>query len=355
MARVLVGMSGGVDSAVAAHLLHEQGHEVIGATMRLWVDEDEPLAGGCCSLTAVEDARLVAGKLGIPHYVLNYREPFRTHVVEPFVLAYAAGLTPNPCITCNSRVRFTVFLEQARALGCDFLATGHYARITPTSHGLRLQKAVDRRKDQTYMLFRMTEAQLSSTLFPLGDYDKSEVRRIANRLDLVVADKPDSQEICFVPDNNYRAFLRREGVCDSAGDIVDQAGLVLGTHAGVFNYTVGQRKGLGLSSPHPLYVLEVDAGRKRIVVGAVEQLMHNEVTIAELHLLETPSPATLLTGKTRYTTEDKPCTLLLVDDDRAVVRFIEPVRAPTPGQSLVLYHGEYVVGGGIIIENSRRP
>ncbi|MBT9155651.1 MAG: tRNA-specific 2-thiouridylase MnmA [Firmicutes bacterium] len=351
MARVLVGMSGGVDSAVAAYLLQQAGHEVIGATMRLWVaqDELEPVTGGCCALTAVEDARQVAMKLGIPHYVLNYREVFRACVVEPFISEYQAGQTPNPCIACNSRVRFTHFLQQARSLGCDFIATGHYAQIERQSGGLRLKKAVDRRKDQTYMLFRMTEAELSSTLFPLGGLEKSEVRRIASRLNLSVANKPDSQEICFVPDNDYRSFLRHAGVRDAPGSIIDESGSILGTHTGIFNYTVGQRKGLGLTSPAPLYVLTLDAEKNHVVVGESDRLMRREVVIADLHFLEVPSPATTLMGKVRYSAQDTPCTLAVIGAAQAVIRFVEPVRGPTPGQSLVLYCGDYVVGGGRIM------
>ncbi len=349
MARVLVGMSGGVDSAVAAYLLQQAGHDVYGATMRLWIDGDGPVAGGCCALTAVEDARQVAGKLNIPHFVLNYRDAFRASVVDPFVSEYQAGLTPNPCIACNSRIRFTHFLAQARSVGCDLVATGHYAQIERLSQGWRLKKAQDIRKDQTYMLFRMTEAELSATLFPLGVLEKSEVRRIASRLNLSVADKPDSQEICFVPDNDYRSFLRRAGVRDTLGAIVDENGRILGTHNGIFNYTVGQRKGLGLTSPSPLYVVKIDAKKNQVVVGGSEQLMRQDVIITDLHLLETPSPTHLLRGKVRYSAQDMPCTLSVTGQDRAVVRFIEPVRAPTPGQSLVLYHDDYVLGGGRII------
>lgn len=341
-------MSGGVDSSVAAYILQRQGFEVIGATMRLWIADESPEAGGCCSLSSVEDARFVAQKLGIPHYVLNYKDIFRREVVDYFIKEYQAGRTPNPCIACNSRVRFTQFLEQARALGCDYIATGHYARIIRTSEGPRLKKAVDKRKDQTYMLFRMSEQQLTHTLFPLGEMTKSEVRELAANLDMVVAEKPDSQEICFVPDDDYKAFLRSEGATDAPGLIVDHEGRILGQHNGIFNYTVGQRKGLGLTSAYPLYVLKVDAVHNRIVVGPGELLFKHDVEIHELHLLDHPTPEDDLSGKARYTTTDQPCRVQLTSNGRAVVSFAEPVRAPTPGQSLVLYRGDIVIGGGTI-------
>ncbi|MDP3486477.1 MAG: tRNA 2-thiouridine(34) synthase MnmA [Bacillota bacterium] len=347
-AKVLLGMSGGVDSSVAAHVLQEQGYEVIGATMRLWIQDDSPDAGGCCSLSSIEDARFVAQRLGIPHYVLNYKEIFRQHVVEYFIAEYKAGRTPNPCIACNSRVRFTQFLEQARSLGCDYIATGHYARVEQTPQGARLRKSVDSHKDQTYMLFRMTETQLARTLFPLGSMTKPEVRKLAASLDLVVAEKPDSQEICFVQDDDYKGFLRSEGALDTPGDIVSSKGILLGKHRGIFDYTIGQRKGLGLTSPTPLYVLEIDAKRNRIVVGAGEELFKHRVEISELHFLDRPQPEEEITGKARYTTADQPCRVEFLGNDRAVVSFAEPVRAPTPGQSLVLYKGDLVVGGGTI-------
>jgi len=346
--KVLLGMSGGVDSSVAAFLLQEQGYEVIGATMRLWIQDDSPDAGGCCSLSSVEDARFVAQRLGIPHYVLNYKDAFRQQVVEYFIAEYKAGRTPNPCIACNSRVRFTQFLEQAQALGCQYIATGHYARVAPTAQGTRLQKSVDVKKDQTYMLFRMTEEQLSHTIFPLGGMTKPEVRQIASKLDLVVADKPDSQEICFVQNDDYKGFLRSEGAVDCPGDITDTSGRMLGRHTGIFDYTIGQRKGLGLTSPEPLYVLEIDAANNRIVVGSGQELFKHEVEISELHFLERPSPTDDLTGKARYTTHDQPCRVRFIAEDRAVASFIDPVRAPTPGQSLVLYKGDLVIGGGTI-------
>ena len=383
--RVLLGMSGGVDSSVAAYLLKEQGDEVIGATMRLWVDEDSLDLGGCCSLSAVEDARFVAHKLGIPHYVLNYKEIFREQVVDYFVAEYKAGRTPNPCIACNSRVRFTTFLEQAQALGCHYIATGHYARITergddrgdgsfcralPTKGTVpsvgfcrplsrnearcsyRLQRAVDRQKDQTYMLFRMTEEQMAQTLFPLGALEKTAVRAIAAKLGLAVANKPDSQEVCFIPDDNYKRFLQTAGVSFRPGKIVDEAGQVLGSHAGIHGYTVGQRKGLGLTSPEPLYVLRIDPVQNLVVVGPAASLMKREVVIDELHFLEKPTPSCELTAKVRYsnTRDGTPCTVSLLGGDRALVVFREAVRAPTPGQSLVIYRGDLVVGGGTIVD-----
>jgi tRNA-specific 2-thiouridylase len=354
--RVLLGMSGGVDSSVAARLLLEQGYEVIGATMRLWVDEDDLDAGGCCSLSSIEDARFVAQKLGVPHYVLNYKEAFRQEVVEYFIADYKAGRTPNPCIACNSRVRFTQFLEQARALGCDYISTGHYARVLKTPEGAyRLRKGVDKHKDQSYMLYRMTEEQLSCTLFPLGNMTKPEVRQIAAKLDLVVADKPDSQEICFVPDDDYKGFLRREGaMADMPGNIVDVRGNILGRHKGFMDFTVGQRKGLGLSAPEPLYVLRVDPIKNEVVVGGKHDLLNHDVYIEDLHLMYHPGEAEL-TGKVRYSLQETPCKLHILGPDRAHVSFVSPVRAPTPGQALVLYQNDIVVGGGVISRIGVRP
>ncbi len=347
--KVLLGMSGGVDSSVAAHLLLEAGYEVIGATMRLWVDEDDPDVGGCCSLSNVEDARQVAARFGIPHYVLNYKEQFERQVVDYFVAEYQAGRTPNPCIACNSRIRFTSFLQQARSIGCDYIATGHYARVWRGSAGqYRLQKGVDAQKDQSYMLFRMTEEQLSHTLFPLGTMTKPEVRALADRLDLVVADKPDSQEICFIPDDDYRRFLLdRRVVSRAPGDIISVHGNVLGRHEGAFNYTVGQRKGLGISAPAPLYVTAVDVARNTVTVGYKEDLFSETATIRDLHLMEEPGNRSL-TARVRYSQNQHPCQVTSIQGDTATVRFNPPVRAITPGQSLVLYHHDIVVGGGVI-------
>ena len=347
--KVLLGMSGGVDSSVAAYLLLEAGYDVIGATMRLWVDEDDPDAGGCCSLSNVEDARLVAARLGIPHYVLNYRDQFEQQVVDYFIAEYQAGRTPNPCIACNSRVRFTSFLQQAVAVGCDYIATGHYARVWQGPKGeFRLRKGVDTHKDQSYMLFRMTEEQLRRTLFPLGEMTKPQVRTLADRLDLVVAEKPDSQEICFIPDDDYRRFLLdRQAVSRAPGDILSVHGNILGRHEGAFNYTVGQRKGLGISAPRPLYVVAVDVARNTVTVGYKEDLFAATATITDLHLMDDPTGCPL-TAKVRYSQTEHPCSVTSLSGGTATVTFDPPVRAVTPGQSLVLYDNDIVVGGGVI-------
>jgi tRNA-uridine 2-sulfurtransferase len=347
--KVLLGMSGGVDSSVAAHLLLEAGYEVIGATMRLWVDEDDPDAGGCCSLSNVEDARQVAARFGIPHYVLNYKDRFQQQVVDYFVAEYQAGRTPNPCIACNSRVRFTTFLQQALAIGCDYIATGHYARVWQgPSDRYRLQQGVDINKDQSYMLFRITEAQLKQTLFPLGEMTKPQVRSLADQLGLVVAEKPDSQEICFIPDDDYRRFLlEQRAVSRAPGDILSVHGNVLGRHEGAFNYTIGQRKGLGISAPAPLYVTAVDIARNTVTVGYKEHLFADSATISDLHFMEDPTGRDL-TAKVRYSQSMHPCQVTSIAGDRATVQFDPPVRAITPGQSLVLYDRDIVVGGGVI-------
>lgn len=353
-ARVLVGMSGGVDSSVAAYLLKLQGYDVVGATMRLWVDGDGQDLGGCCSLSAVEDARWVAQKLGIPHYVLNYTGTFRHEVVEYFISEYRQGRTPNPCIACNSRIRFTSFLEQAKALNCQFIATGHYAQIHAGDGSVsdyRLRRAKDKHKDQTYMLFRLTGEQMRHTLFPLGHLEKSKVRAIAAEIELQVADKPDSQEICFIPDDDYKRFLRTEGLVDTPGAIVDEGGRVLGTHNGIQGYTVGQRRGLGLTSSQPLYVLRIDAAKNLLVVGPEDSLWQSMVHISDLHFLEHPSPSKLLTAKVRYQNKGDGsfCSIEFVGQDHAVVTFRDKIRAAAPGQSLVLYDDELVLGGGTIV------
>ncbi len=350
-------MSGGVDSSVAAALLIEEGYECIGVTMQLW-PEDLPVEheSGCCSISAVEDARRVANKLGIPYYVLNFAHSFAEQVIDRFAEEYMQGRTPNPCIVCNEKVKFGTFLQKALELECDYVATGHYASVEYDAGRGRflLRRGKDRSKDQSYTLYGLTQEQLSRTLLPLGKYDKSKVREEARKLGLITANKPDSQEICFVPEGDYRGFMERyapESV--HPGEIVDLEGNVLGTHRGISFYTVGQRKGLGISHPTPLYVVRVDAKRNRVVVGPKEAvegvaLLADPVNFVSVPKLEGPMHVTC---KIRYKSEDTSAVIEPGPDGGVVTRFEEPERAITPGQSVVWYDGDIVVGGGIIVKD----
>jgi len=355
--RVVVGMSGGVDSAVTAALLLEQGFEVIGVTMLIWNPPgmDRADQGGCCGLGAAEDARRVAARLGIRHYVLDFQEIFYETVVRNYAEEYRAGRTPNPCIRCNEFVKFGALLRRAEQLGAERVATGHYARIRwddPSRRWL-LRRGLDPKKDQSYALYRLKQEQLGRILFPLGEMDKGRTRARAVELDLPVANKPDSQEVCFVPDNDYPAFLaqlipesRREGV------IVDPEGQVLGRHSGVASFTVGQRKGLGVSSQVPLYVTSIDPEANRITVadGRHPSLFAREVVAGDANLisLKEPGGSCSVTAKIRYNMPDRPANLRVETDGRLYVRFDEPQRAVTPGQALVCYDGDVVIGGGVI-------
>jgi len=346
MARVFVAMSGGVDSSVAAALLLEQGHDVTGVTMQLWPSSDE--TGGCCSVSAIRDAKRVCDLLGIPHYSLNYRESFEREVVTPFAREYAAGRTPNPCIACNDRLKFSDLLAKVSAQGADFLATGHYARIVRDADGIPwLTKGVDPDKDQSYFLYRLTRPQMEHTLFPVGELHKTDVRAIAERFGLPVASKAESQEICFAEDGDHaRAVKEREPSAGRPGDIVDSSGDVLGHHSGIAHYTVGQRKGLGIGGTgEPLYVLSVDAQANRIVVGPREELRVSLVGAgaAVWHLEAQP----VVNAAVRYRMEPREARVT-VDGDRLVVAFAEPLEGVSPGQSVVCYSGDAVVGGGVI-------
>ncbi len=355
--RIVVGMSGGVDSAVTAALLLEEGFEVIGVTMLIWSPPglDRAAQGGCCGLGAAEDARRVAARLGIRHYVLDFQDVFYESVIRNYADEYRAGRTPNPCIRCNEFVKFGALLRRAEQLGAERVATGHYARVRwdeATGRWLLLRGA-DPRKDQSYALYRLKQEQLARTLFPLGDFDKGHTRALAAELELPVAQKPDSQEVCFVPDNDYPAFLaqlvpesRREG------EIVDSEGRALGRHHGVAGFTVGQRKGLGVSSSRPLYVTTIDpiANRVTVAPGDHPGLFAREVTALDGNLipLKEPGGPCSVTAKIRYNMPDRPATLVIEAEGRLRVRFEEPQRAVTPGQALVCYDGEVVVGGGVI-------
>jgi tRNA-specific 2-thiouridylase len=361
--RVLVAMSGGVDSSLCAALLKEQGYDAIGVTMRLWVspefeDEAKDSGRGCCSLSAVDDARRVADTMGMPFYVLNFKEPFRLQVVDYFVEEYRRGRTPNPCIACNRYMKFDLLLKKAFELEAWYIATGHYARIEydEASGRYRLKKAVDASKDQSYALYNMTQEQLSHTLFPLGGYLKTDVREMATQYGLAVANKPDSQEICFIPDDDYKRFLREEtDVKQVPGPIVDTQGNVLGKHEGLMNYTVGQRKGLGIAVGKPIFVVALDMEKNTLVVGD-NQDVHVRSLIADdvnYILIDRLDEAKRVMVKIRYHAKEVPATLSPLGEGRVRIDFEEPERAVTPGQSVVFYDSDDVVGGGTIQEAIR--
>lgn len=375
---IAVAMSGGVDSSTAAALLKSQGHELVGFSMQLWNQrrinvgpDGEPLPSRCCSLDDLYDARVVATKLGFPFYVLNLEEEFERDVVAPFVLNYLDGLTPSPCVACNSYLKFDKLVEMTRSVGAEKVATGHYARVDfdETSGRWRLLRATNRAKDQSYFLFELTQEQLSYALFPLGGMTKQETRDIAENAGLPTAQKPESQEICFIPDGNYSKFidryldeqrtgkgliqiepLRANTSSPPPGDIVDTDGRIVGKHSGIHRYTVGQRRGLGISAPDPLYVVEVDASRNRVVVGAADSLLKSEMKLIRPNWISIPE----LTGdikvsvKIRSRAEEASATISSNEDGSVKVVFDEPQRAVTPGQAAVFYDADVVVGGGWI-------
>ncbi len=351
--RVIVAMSGGVDSSVAALLLKRQGYEVVGVTMRLWTVErgDVPAASKrCCSVEDTDDARRVCQAIGVPHYVQNFEREFQEHVVDYFVREYDRGRTPHPCLACNDKIKFDFFLRRALFLDADHIATGHYARIRRGPGGYDLLKGADPGKDQSYVLFTLSQDELGRLLLPIGEYPKSEIRRIAAEACLPVAGKPDSQEICFIPDGDYRKFVGSRAQ-RRPGEIVDVDGSVLGSHPGVQFFTIGQRRGIGLqgNTGSPRYVVEIDAGTNRVTVGPEDALYRGRLWVSRVNYTtgEPPSGAVRVTARIRYKASDAGATLL-PKGDWAEVRFDEPQRAVTPGQPVVFYDGERVIGGGYI-------
>lgn len=354
--KVVVGMSGGVDSSVAAYLLKEQGYDVIGVTMQIWQDESQEQIednGGCCGITAVDDARRVAMQLDIPYYVMNFKNEFKKNVIDYFTDEYIHGRTPNPCIACNRYVKWESLLKRSLEIGADCIATGHYARIAQLENGrYAIRNSVTAKKDQTYALYNLTQEQLSHTLMPVGDYNKDEIRAIAEKIGIQVAHKADSMEICFVPDNDYAGLITREtGYVSRPGNFVDLHGNILGTHKGIIHYTVGQRKGLGLAMGHPVFVVAIRPETNEVVIGENDdvfstKLYANNINLMSVDKIEEPIRAR---AKIRYSHEGADCTIRMADDGLLECVFDEKQRAVTPGQALVIYDGDYVLGGGTII------
>ncbi len=356
---VVVGMSGGVDSSVAALLLKEQGYDVIGVTMQMWQEDETLRATGneCRALCAVEDAKRVAEILGIPHYVMNFQREFQSHVMDYFVEEYLHGRTPNPCTVCNRHVKWEALLLRGREIGADSVATGHYARIERLPSGrLAVRNSVTSGKDQTYALYRLTQDQLAHTLMPVGAYPKEEIREIAQKAGLPVFDKPDSQEICFIPDGDYASFIETECRKEQrevppVGNFVDQDGNILGQHKGITHYTIGQRRGLEVAAGHRIYVTQIRPETNEVVLGENEDLFTEEVWCDCLNFMsveDLPAPRRVL-AKIRYNDQGTYCRIERDGEDRIHGLFEKPVRAVTPGQAVVFYDGEYVLGGGTII------
>ncbi len=352
--KVMLAMSGGVDSSVALLLLKEK-YDVIGVTLKLFDNEDIGIKPSrtCCSLSDVEDAKSVAARCGIDHYTFNFKDIFKNTVIKNFTSSYIRGETPNPCIDCNKYVKFDEMLKRAVALGCDYLATGHYARIEKDESTGRylLKKALDETKDQSYVLYNLTQDQLSRILFPMGEMKKKDARVLADSSQLVNADKPDSQDICFVPDGDYARFIEKyTGITQEEGNFVNSQGNILGRHKGISHYTIGQRKGLGIAMGKPVYVVSINPEDNTVVLGDEKELMCDTLIAKNVNLIsiEELSAPFKCKARTRYKQVEQPCTLYPNDDGTISVKFDTPQRAFTPGQAVVFYDGDVVVGGGTI-------
>ena len=353
--KVVVGMSGGVDSSVAAYLLKEQGYDVIGVTMQIWQDEESKIQeenGGCCGLSAVDDARKVAAQIGIPYYVMNFKKDFQEKVIDYFVDEYLHGRTPNPCIACNRYVKWESLLTRSMEIGADYIATGHYARVEQLPNGrYAIRHSATWSKDQTYALYNLTQDQLRRTLMPVGEYEKDQIREIAKEIGLQIANKPDSQDICFVPDHDYASFITQEtGKESKPGNFVDEEGNIMGQHRGLIHYTIGQRKGLGISSSTPIFVKELRPQTNEVVLCKSESLFSRDCHVDNINYMaeEKLTGPVKAIGKIRYSHAGAPCTLYPQPDGTLLAQFDEPQRAMTPGQAAVFYQDDHVLCGGTI-------